>query len=83
MSPNKRPPIAEVYRGNNRRWYWRLKSGNGLIIATSAGGKANGYSNKYNAQRAFEIVALAFASLGAEPVQSSLPPPVPTQGHSA
>ncbi len=60
---DKRPPIAEVYRGTNHRWYWRLKAANGQIIASSAGGKANGYSNQYNAARGFNTVARAFDQL--------------------
>lgn len=60
----KRAPVAEVYRSPaNHRWYWRLKAANGQVIATSAGGKANGYSNQYNAIRGFNTVAVAFARL--------------------
>jgi uncharacterized protein YegP (UPF0339 family) len=39
-----------VYQSEkDNRWYWRLVSSNGLIVAQSAGGIHGGYKNKQNA----------------------------------
>lgn len=44
------PPTAEIYRGRGRsmnKWYYRLRTRNGEIIAGS-----EAYANKWNAKRA-------------------------------
>ena len=38
----------EIYAGNDGWWYWRLKAGNGRIVADGA----EGYSSKGSCKRA-------------------------------
>jgi uncharacterized protein YegP (UPF0339 family) len=48
-----------TFRGRNRKYFWRLKAGNGEIVADSA----EGYASKSNARRAWTTVKRGIAGL--------------------
>lgn len=37
-----RPPKVEIYKGKDKKWYWRLRSSNGRIVADGSQGYAGG-----------------------------------------
>lgn len=53
------PPEFEVYQGDDEQFYWRLKAGNGQIIATGA----EGYTTKGAAIRAVDGVEKSVAAI--------------------
>lgn len=61
------PYNVEFYQDANGEWRWRLQSGNGRIVATSAG---DGYKNMEDAVNGFlasaELIAADAIRLGRE-----------------
>ncbi len=57
-------PVVEKYEDSAGEWRWRLRAGNGEIIATGS----EGYVSKANVDRAINTVTRAFdfLSSGAE-----------------
>lgn len=49
---NSMLPKLEVFKGKNKRWYWRLVAKNHQIVCSSDGGKAGGYPTKKSATHA-------------------------------
>ena len=54
-----RKPTIEKYEDKAGEWRWRLKAGNGQIIATSG----EGYDSESNVDRAIDTVSYAFAEV--------------------
>lgn len=46
---------VKFYQGKNEKWYWRVVSSNGRIVADGA----EGYHSKFNAMRGFNVARTA------------------------
>ena len=44
---------GEPYQGNDRKWAWRIKAGNGQVVATDGG---QGYESKTHARTTLQRV---------------------------
>ena len=68
--------MIEIYQGADKKWYWRFRAANGRIIADGS----EGYSRKYNAQRAwgrFEMLMLEYSEAKYfESLNTFLDPPI-------
>ena len=57
MIRTPRPPRLDIYCDSEGQWRWRLRAGNGRIIADGS----EGYRSKRNAERAMYAAKLAMA----------------------
>jgi uncharacterized protein YegP (UPF0339 family) len=61
-----RAPRVEVYRGKDKKWYWRMRAGNGKIVADGSQGYASKAGGEKAAKKLMEDIQLASADIEVE-----------------
>lgn len=56
---SERRPHFQIYRDSRGDWRWRLKAGNGEIIATG-----EGYASRFNVRRAIRTFTETVKAMG-------------------